>query len=68
MGLALPIYLKRGLDPRKKKCGPWPILIAKEAVALIAVMGLGLSPIPEVAQAQRIIYVGPGPTLEHEES
>jgi hypothetical protein len=26
-------------------------------------MGLGLSPIPEVAQAQRIIYVGLGQSL-----
>ena len=49
--------------PQEEECGVWPILISKEAVALVGVMGLGLSPIPEVAQAQRIINVGLGQAL-----
>lgn len=67
MGLSLPIYLKRGLDPRKKKCGPWPILIPKVAVALI-VNGTGTIPNPGSGPGPKNNICGPGPILEHEES
>ena len=51
--------------PQEEECGVWPILISKEAVALVGVMGLGLSPIPEVAQAQIKKKLGLGQAISN---